>query len=182
MPKTRTSKFEPQCGPAKLAPLKIRQMAKQLGALAAKIISPSQVQTSQWVRWKCQFGCDGYGSSLVCPPHTPTPSQTREMLDEYRRAVLFEGPAGQIKTIAVALERELFLGGYYKALGLGAGPCNLCRTCTFEKPCRHAEQARPSMEACGIDVYATARAHGFAINVVRSRSDPQHYFGLVLID
>jgi len=38
------------------------------------------------------------------------------------------------------------------------------------------------MEACGIDVYATARAAGFTINVVRTRKDPQHYFGLVLVD
>ena len=48
--------------------------------------------------------------------------------------------------------------------------------------CRHAEQARPAMEACGIDVYATARKHGFTINVVRTRRDPQHYFGLVLVE
>ena len=38
------------------------------------------------------------------------------------------------------------------------------------------------MEACGIDVYATARKHGFTIDVVRTREAPQHYFGLVLID
>jgi hypothetical protein len=38
------------------------------------------------------------------------------------------------------------------------------------------------MEACGIDVFATARRHGFTIDVVRTHSDPQHYFGLVLIE
>jgi hypothetical protein len=31
-------------------------------------------------------------------------------------------------------------------------------------------------------VFATARRHGFTINVVRDENDPQHYFGLVLID
>jgi predicted metal-binding protein len=157
-------------------------MALEAGALAAKRISPAAVHTASWVRWKCQFGCGGFGSSLVCPPHTPTPDQTRRMLDEYRRAVLFEAPLRQAKRIAAALERELFLAGYYKAFGLGAGPCRLCATCAFERGCRHAEQARPSMEAVGIDVYATARGAGFTIHVVRKHTDPQHYFGLVLIE
>ena len=38
------------------------------------------------------------------------------------------------------------------------------------------------MEACGIDVFATVRPQGFEIQVVRQSTDPQHYFGLVLID
>jgi predicted metal-binding protein len=80
------------------------------------------------------------------------------------------------------MEREIFLSGFYRALGLGAGPCNLCRSCSFDDGCRHPDDARPSMEACGIDVFATARKHGFTINVVRSYEDPQHYFGLVLIE
>lgn len=104
------------------------------------------------------------------------------MLDEYQRAILFESPGGKVKEIAVTLERELFLAGHYKAFGLGAGPCPLCEACAFEEGCRHPDQARPAMEACGIDVFATVRKHGFTIEVVRQREDPQHYFGLVLIE
>jgi len=152
------------------------------GALGAKLIAPATVETAHWVRWKCQFGCGGFGSSLVCPPHSPAPDETRRVLDEYRRAVLFESPFGKTKKIAAALEREFFLAGHHKALGLGAGPCPLCDECAFDEGCRHPDDARPSMEACGIDVYATARKHGFTINVVRTRKAPQHYFGLVLID
>jgi predicted metal-binding protein len=157
-------------------------MALALGVEDAKVISPATVRTASWVRWKCQFGCDGFGSSRMCPPHTPTPDQTRALLAEYTRAVLFEGRRGRVKATAVALERELFLAGCYKALGLGAGPCPLCKSCAFEDGCRHADDARPAMEACGIDVFATVRHHGFAIEVVRGRRDPQHYFGLVLVD
>jgi len=155
----------------------------KLGALGARVISPRNVITGRWVRWKCQFGCGGFGTSLVCPPHTPAPPETRKMLDEYKTAVLFESPPGRVKKIAAALEREIFLSGYYKALGLGSGPCHLCDdNCAFDEGCRHPREARPSMEACGIDVYATVRKHGFTINVVRTRKDPQHYFGLVLIE
>jgi predicted metal-binding protein len=157
-------------------------MALELGAIGAKVISPATVSTPPWVRWKCRFGCGGYGSSLMCPPHTPTPADTRLMLDEYKRAVLFESPPGKAKAIAHALERKLFLAGYYKAFGLGAGPCVLCDECAFEEGCRHPDKARPAMEACGIDVFATARRHGFKIDVARSRRDEQHYFGMVLVE
>jgi predicted metal-binding protein len=154
----------------------------ELGARGAKIISPSNVFTAAWVRGKCQFGCGGYGSSLMCPPYTPQPEETRKMLNGYKRAILFESGSGNTKKIAAQMEREIFLSGSYKALGLGAGPCSLCRSCSFENGCRHPDEARPSMEACGIDVFATARKHGFTINVVRTYQDPQHYFGLVLVE
>jgi len=140
------------------------------------------VMTGEWVRLKCQFGCDGYGSNRHCPPHSPKPSETRKVLDEYRRGLLFEARLGEVTRIAAQLERELFLAGHYKAFGLGAGPCDLCKQCAFDRGCRHSDAARPAMEACGIDVYATVRKHGFTIDVVRDATDPQHYFGLVLID
>lgn len=156
-------------------------IAEKLGAIKAKIVDAASVITAPWVRLKCQFGCDGYASSLCCPPYTPTPSQMREVIDSYSRAILFETKRGKTKMIAAKLEREIFLSGYYKALGLGAGPCRLCGKCAYEDGCLHAEEARPSMEACGIDVYETARGNGFELDVVRSRDDVQHYYGLVLI-
>ena len=38
------------------------------------------------------------------------------------------------------------------------------------------------MEACGIDVFATARANGFPIEVVKDESCEDNYYGLVLIE
>lgn len=160
----------------------IIQMATQLGVIRAKIISPSTVETGEWVRLKCQFGCGGYGTSLHCPPHSPRPAETRQVLDGYKRGVLFEADGGEVTRIAAQLERALFLAGSYKAFGFGAGPCGLCKKCAFEKGCRHPDKARPAVEACGIDVFATVRKHGFDIEVVCDRSDRQHYFGLVLIE
>ncbi len=89
------------------------ERAKKLGAKAAKVIIPTDVVTGDWVRWKCQFRCAGYyGTSLVCPPYTPTPEETRKMLDGYRVGILFECDRGQAKKIAAALEREIFLSNY----------------------------------------------------------------------
>jgi predicted metal-binding protein len=168
--------------PAQMPEFDIINAAIKLGSKGAKIVDPRRVATAHWVQWKCRYGCSGYQTNLMCPPHTPLPTQTREMLDQYKRALLFEADRGEPKKIAVALEKKLFLQGFYKAFGIGAGPCNLCEECAFEEGCRHPERARPSMEGCGIDVFATAREYGFVINVVRNHNDVQHYFGLVLID
>jgi len=155
--------------------------AKELGAKEAKIIPASSVITAEWVRLKCQFGCDGYGRRLTCPPFSPTPEQTRRMLSEYTHALLVHGDEyTDIRDIVAALEREIFLDGYYKAFGMGAGPCYLCARCG--KFCKYPERARPSMEASGIDVYATARGNGFPIDVVKTRQCPENYYGLVLLE
>ena len=157
--------------------------AISLGALHAKVVSTRKVFTGSWVRWKCRYGCDGYGSSLLCPPYSPRPDETRRLLDEYAKAILIHcGPRTNVRRLVAALEQKAFLGGFYKALGLACGPCELCPTCAFEKGCRHADQARPAMEACGIDVFRTARQAGFPIEVVTSRSCTQNYYGLLLLD
>jgi predicted metal-binding protein len=161
-----------------------RLAAGKAGVKAAKMISPSDVATAPWVRLKCQFGCDGYARCLVCPPFTPTPERMREVLDAYRRAILihFERYAN-VKSTIVELERAIFLRGAWKALGLGAGPCYLCKSCpTKQGRCRRAEQARPAMEACGIDVFTTVRAAGLPIEVISDRRACPNYYGLVLVD
>lgn len=162
------------------------QPALKLGALEAKPISTQSIVTGRWVRLKCQFGCGGFAQCLTCPPFSPEPEQTAAMLKEYRTALLIHGDDHtDVTRIAVKLEREAFLDGCYKALALGSGPCRLCERCAIQsnkRECRHPEKARPSMEACGIDVYQTARNNGCPIEVVRDHRCPQNYYGLVLLE
>ncbi|MDD5308582.1 MAG: DUF2284 domain-containing protein [Deltaproteobacteria bacterium] len=159
------------------------ERALALGAAEAKIIDCATVATAAWVRMKCQFGCDGWASNLCCPPHTPTPDETRRVLDCYEKAVLIHNTkTGRgVSKVVVKLEREIFLEGHHKAFGFGAGPCWRCKECEGRQ-CRHPDTTRPSMESCGIDVFATARANGYPIEVVRNRTCDQNYFGLVLIE
>ncbi len=104
------------------------------------------------------------------------------MVSCYKHAILIRCKDVGISTsIVCEMERRMFLAGYYKAFGLGNGPCMLCGSCNFKR-CNHAEQARPAMEACGIDVYATVRANGYPIEVVKDYSDDANYYGLVLIE
>lgn len=166
--------------------------AKRLGFDNALIIDTRSVVTNRWVRMKCQYGCDVYGQRLTCPPYSPTPGETEKMLKGYRRGLLIqlanivpqrETQKSRILKKAVAdLEREIFLDGYYRAFGMGSGPCRLCRVCDLTKPCRFPHRARPSMEACGIDVFRTVRNNGLKIDVVRDEKSPCTFFGLILIE
>ncbi len=166
--------------------------AVEMGVEEAKVIAPDSVVTAEWVRMKCQYGCPGFGQSLCCPPRTPTPDMTRKVIDSYQKAILLHqrlaegekrrGGGRAFRKAIVRLETEIFLDGYYKAWGMGSGPCDLCKECNLTGSCNHGLEARPSMEACGIDVFKTARDNGFPIEVLRTRDERRNMFGLVLVE
>jgi len=163
----------------------LKNRAVELGARESKIIEVKTVETAAWVRYKCQFGCSGFAESLTCPPYSPTPDETRKILNSFKKAILIHCQSGShvdISKAVIKIEKEAFLAGYYKALGMGAGPCRLCAECNLKGDCRHREKARPSMEACGIDVYSTARSNGFSIDTLDSAKCKADYFGIVLIE
>ena len=163
----------------------LRKRALELGAKEAKIISISTVKTGAWVFYKCKFGCSGFAERLTCPPYSPSPKQTREILASYKKGLLLHTNSKSkvdISKIAVALEKEAFFRGYYKAFAMGAGPCRFCNACNTQKACRRPDGARPSMEACGIDVFRTVRNNGFCLKTLDSVHCKANYFALVLID
>ena len=162
--------------------------ALEWGVDGAKVIAPRSIVTAEWVRMKCQFGCPGFGMSLCCPPHTPTPEVTRKVIDSYEKAILLhrrlkkgERSKGFNENV-VRLEIEIFLDGYYKAWSMGSGPCRLCKECDPNSFCKHGYEARPSMEACGIDVFETARDNGFPIEVVRTHEEERNSYGVILVE
>jgi predicted metal-binding protein len=176
-----------------MKPLEVHcQNALEREVDGAKVIAPNSIATAEWVRLKCQFGCPGYGRSHCCPPHTPTPEVTRKVIDSYQKAILLHRrikngtkrreETKQFNEILVRLEVEIFLDGYYKALSMTSGPCRLCKECDLNSLCKHGMEARPSMEACGVDVYKTAKDNGFSIRVVRTPEEEQNIFGLILVD
>ena len=85
-----------------------------------------------------------------------------------------------LNEILIKLEKEVFFDGYYKVIIMGGGPCDICEECS--EFCTHPDKARPSMEACGIDVYTTVRAHGFPIEVLKTKTDKVNFYGIVLIE
>lgn len=158
--------------------------AVKLGAKDAKIIQANSIVTAPWVRIKCQYGCGGYDQCLTCPPYSPTPEMTAQIVKCYKTAILIHGDDhSDMTNVAVELEREVFLDGFHKAFAMGSGPCRLCSICNVSKnECRNPEKSRPAMEACGIDVFQTVRNNGYGIGVVKDHSCGQNYFSLVLIE
>ncbi len=172
------------------------EIAVKRGATHAKPIHPGSVITAPWVRLKCQFGCPLFGQSYCCPPDSPTPEQTRKVLDSYHRAILFHlelpyTPAPERNKILkpfykmlTDLESEMFKAGHYRTLVFLRGHCRLCEVCSklTGDPCKMGNQARPSMESTGIDVYQTARNNGFFIQPLSERGKTSNNYCLMLVD
>jgi predicted metal-binding protein len=157
--------------------------ALEMGADNVRVIRASTIRCEPWVRLKCQFGCGGYSKRLMCPPYTPTPAEMKDVVSCYRRAILIHAEDNEIiNEIIPQLEREIFFAGHYKTFGMGSGPCRLCKKCDTGSRCKYPYEARPAMEACGIDVFETARANGMGIEVVRTRRQRGDYYGVILVD
>lgn len=162
---------------------RVRATALELGFVRTTLLEPARVLTAAWVREKCRFGCAGYAAGAQCPPRSPAPDDTRKLLAGYSRALLVQGesPTATFHEHMLALERAAFLAGFPQALVFVAGPCRLCPICEPDA-CRRPADARPSMEAAGIDVYGTAEAAGWPLEPVPDRESPVTYLGLLLVD
>jgi predicted metal-binding protein len=171
----------------------LKEMALKSGATDFKFIEPAKVVTAHWVRLKCQFGCKNYGTRYTCPPYSPSPEDTRKVLDEYSRAYLikYEGFLGfddyppkrlhdamtdlslHVCKAVFDMERHAFLSGYYKAFSYGAHRCRKCDVCEVlegGKGCRFPADARPSLESSGMDVFKTAENAGMWTAVVQDKA------------
>jgi predicted metal-binding protein len=204
--------------------VKLSDLARRQGAVPAPL-SARDVVVSDWVRFKCRYGCKGYAKHLTCPPYVPGLEEVRGMLAEYDNALLlrFDGVPGRegtrpeelpedfhpwyrelilwVNRTVHLLEKTAFYDGYYKAFAFGAYPCIYCEHCVAEETegvvdesvrrrCRHMDLVRPSMEAAGMDVFATARKVGWELSTIPCR-DMQYgkvvhldltSVGLVLLD
>jgi len=189
----------------------IKNEAYNLGANKVAIVDPRRVVVDERVVYKCMWGCPHYNASLMCPPYTPKPDDTRKLLNQYRYALLVrkEGKseefAGQsaiennqwvkygeeLRRTMLNLESSAFYRGFYLALALVAGCCRICSqdgTCKGlgQGRCLHAYESRPSMEALGIDVMATLDYLRWKIQVVGRETEPEKisevgYVGLLLV-
>lgn len=176
----------------------LQQKALEKGATATKIIDISTIKTGSWTRMKCQYGCPNYGQTLCCPPYTPDYAAMQKFLSEYKYGILVEYTmsiaqedfsdfakvdlkmSNNLLDILLSLEKEAFFLNYYRTFALKAGRCRLCEECNLKK-CVHPTQARPSLEACGIDVFALANDNGFNMKVLTEPVNELKIYGLLLV-
>jgi predicted metal-binding protein len=156
------------------------------------------ISIAHWVQLKCKFGCQRFGKSWCCPPETPTPDKTQALLKEYQKALLLCGRLRngdfyknnskkrkiQVNTWkgTVALERHLFLAGYYKAFSLVSESCALCKKCTYPLECKFPMDRRPSVESCSIDIFQTLKNIGKSFEIVRDVNDEYNCYSIILLE
>lgn len=165
---------------------KIMSLLKERGASAVVLIESDDIIIDERVRLKCQVPiCDSYGKNLMCPPYVPSVAEFREALKNYSRGILIQVseelneecaqapteevflPAGKLHELVNMGEREAFTEGFRFAAGFIGGCCRLCDECAVVQAstsCRFPFKARPSMEAMGIDVTATAEKAGLPLS------------------
>ncbi|MHC1611539.1 MAG: DUF2284 domain-containing protein [Candidatus Methanospirareceae archaeon] len=175
-----------------------------------RLISTSDIEVAEWVRWKCRYGCKAYGKHLNCPPYVPSVEETRRLIQCYEKAIVarFEAKPNleihpshihhflwdaikELYDTMFEFERHAFLSGYYKAFAMVGLCCAYCDKCIPERGgldevpkrfCEDQRKMRPAMEACGIDVFKTVRKVGYEVEVLRSPDEEITFFGLLLLE
>ena len=155
------------------------------GASAVRWLDVVDIVVDERVRLKCQIPlCDSYRFNLMCPPHVPSVAEFRSALLRFSGAVLIQitehltkptdnnpsadvfAPAKRLHQLIHLAEKQAFEGGARFATGLIGSCCRLCEECVAVRSgtsCRYPFRARPSMEAMGIDVMATAERAGLPL-------------------
>ena len=173
----------------------IEELLDRHGYSDYKWIAPESIVVSEWVRMKCMYGCSEYGKNACCPPNTLPVAECRRFFDEYKTAVIFrfekkvDKPedrkqwSRQVNQGLSKLEREVFLAGYQKAFLLFMDSCQLCSDCTtLRADCKNAIMARPAPEAMAVDVFATAHASGYPIEVLSDYSQAMNRYAFLLVE
>ena len=158
------------------------QEALGLGCARAKVISTKAISLAHWVKLHCQFGCSKHGKLFTCPPFTPESEEMAEILEEYDQALLiYANHDTNVQEIVIHLETRFKQNGYQKAFALGAQPCTLCDPCTISTFCQYPEKARPTLQACGIDVNATVSNNGWEDVIQHKPCSDSHPVGMILL-
>ena len=131
--------------------------------------------------------CPNYAKSMSCPPHVAGPDNMRKLLARCRHAVVIRlevdtaSLTGDDKTVVFRLLHEVVAGveaearrlGFQLARGYAGGSCkqifcsaqHTCRVVEEKKPCRHPDQARPSMSGFGINVGELMKSCGWSSRI-----------------
>jgi predicted metal-binding protein len=132
--------------------------------------APTLLVPEQRIRDYCvENRCGSYNANHMCPPRVGSLKEIGVRLQGFSQGVLLrysrpldvandrEGVTRtklEFHRLILRLERRLRRRGMTQLWGLIGGNCELCRVCAAveDKPCRHPERARTSLEAIGVDV------------------------------
>ncbi len=178
---------------------KYRQLAMELGAADAKIITTDKILIDESVRAKCFVpACGSLGKNAHCPPHAPDLDFIRKLVSSFGYAIFYmlktpsresAGPEFREKRlgtkvamknweISTSIEAKAFYDGYHLAMAFSGGPCEpyLCpaQECNLlaGKGCRKPLLSRPSMEAYGMNAFTMAANVGWEVYPIGRSTSP----------
>jgi len=149
---------------------KIKEYSKKLGIDICVEIQPAVLVPEERIRSYCEENkCGSYGRNYTCPPNVGSLDEIRERIKKYGHGYLFQysreldlkkdlkkllKSKDDFHNMILKVEDYTKKEGIEDVWGLIGGNCGLCDTCAIQKdkPCRHPDKARMSLEAIGIDV------------------------------
>jgi predicted metal-binding protein len=164
-----------------------------------KMCPPAVIKPDEFQRMLNQYNCAIFiqkeisidGSTAETFVQKETSSKGDAIHIGKRAAQLHQEPSLQkirresslaLYKIIEEVERAALQDGYPFLAGLGYGPCRVCTTCDLSMPCPQPLQARPSMEAVGINVLETARRAGCPVELKHECAGTYTVNGLILVD
>jgi predicted metal-binding protein len=148
----------------------IKEYSKKLGIGVCVEIDSAALVPEERIRKYCEENkCGCYGRNYTCPPNAGSLEEIKESLKNYSHGYLFQyskeldlkkdfkkilKSKDDFHKIILKLEDYMQKGDIEDVWGLIGGNCGLCHVCAIQKdkPCRHPDKSRKSLEAIGIDV------------------------------
>ncbi|KPA15436.1 metal-binding protein-like protein [Candidatus Magnetomorum sp. HK-1] len=164
--------------------MKLCQIAIENGALSANKIDVSNIIFNN-----TPIDCPQDEQSFYYPQVIYKKDPIQKILKTFHWAVVFiidrKLNLKKVYEVTAKIESNCFYKNYHLAVGLAAGNCrkvfcstkNSCQAMTKGKGCAFPMIARPSVEACGIDLISLAQES----NIPEYIQD-DHLLGMVFVD
>jgi len=170
------------------------QLALRAGASGATAISTGDISVEDDLANLCREPqCESYGLSTSCPPHVSGPSGFRELLKNFKHAIVIKIDVPleillssersdimrMLHEIVAGIEQAAVKTGYHSSKAFAGGSCKKifchdyegCRVLAEGGECRNPRHARPSMSGFGINVSKLMQAVGWTMNRYNSEAD-----------
>ena len=163
------------------------QLALRSGASGAAAISASDILVEDDLAKLCREPrCESYGLSTSCPPYVSGPSGFRELLKNFKHAIVIKIDVSLeillssersdimrlLHEIVAGIEQAAVKTGYPGSKSFAGGSCKKifchdyegCRVLTEGGECRNLRYARPSMSGFGINVSKLMQVAGWTMS------------------
>lgn len=172
------------------------EIAMASGSTHAATMDPAAIPFAPELRFACEQNCCGrYATCWVGPPAIGDVADLMAKVMSYAIVLVIQ-TVGKLEDSydyeGMMAAKDYHITVYQKALAevkatwpdqrllaLDAGCCDLCPKCTYpDEPCRHPDEAIPSVEVFGINVNPMLEACGLKYN---NGKDTVSYVGLILL-